>query len=177
MKQTVITMMLMLVALTTSAQEKNRERLAENFFNAKVAELALRLNMTEEQKEKFIPIYRRYNDEMKATFGPRKLGKGDRGPKAKKDGQETQRRQEESDEEVLAKTKRHIERQQQAQAIQLKYVDEFATVLSAKQVSKLFQVEKDIAKKIAKRKGHRGEHHGQGGMGRHPHSRPDNPQN
>ena len=72
----------MLVALTTSAQEKNRERLAENFFNAKVAELALRLNMTAEQKEKFIPIYRRYNDEMKATFGPRKFRqvKGDRGP-------------------------------------------------------------------------------------------------
>ena len=43
-------------------------------------------------------------------------------------------------------------RQQQAQAIRLRYVDEFSTVLSASQVSRFFEVENDIQKKLLQRR-------------------------
>jgi Spy/CpxP family protein refolding chaperone len=194
MKQTVITMLLMLVTMTAAAQEKDHKRLAENFFNAKVAELALRLDMTEEQKEKFIPIYRRYNDEMKSVMGPRKFGKHHpKDKKCDKKGEEgktqqcdKERKPQLSDEEQLARTKEHMERQQKAQAIRLKYVDEFATVLTPKQVNRFFEVEKDITKSLAKRRGHFAGPHkcldGKGpqncpeGKGPHRHGKPEMPQ-
>ena len=47
-----------------------------------------------------------------------------------------------------------MERQQQAQALRLKYIDEFATVLSAGQVNKFFEVERNIQKKLMDRKMH-----------------------
>ena len=205
MKQTIITMLLMLVTLTVAAQDKEKkERLAENFFNAKVSELALRLDMTAEQKEKFIPIYRRYNDEMKAVMGPRKLGNYH--PKPKKlpkdmkkhedcqnnqecqDGQkckdeqkcqgEKKGRKQMTDEEQLARTKQRLEKQQQAQAIRLKYVDEFSTVLSAQQVNQFFEVEKDITKMMMKRRTHyAGPHHCFPEKGQRPQGKPEKPQN
>ena len=204
MKQTIITMLLVLVTLTAAAQDKEKkERLAENFFNAKVNELALRLDMTAEQKEKFIPIYRRYNDEMKAVMGPRKLG--NHHPNHKKlpknmkkhedcqnhqecqDGQkckdeqkckgEKKERKQMTDEEQLAFTKKKLEKQQQAQAIRLKYVDEFSTVLSAQQVNQFFEVEKDITRMMAKRRSHHGgPHHCLPEKGQRPQGKPEKPQ-
>lgn len=156
MKQTMMTMLLVLVAMTTAAQDKDHKKLRENFFNHKVEELAQTLNMSEEQKEKFVPIYRRYNDEMRAAIGPRKLGKRkppkdcDKKPHKDCDNKKPAL----SEEEQLERTKRKMENQQKAQAIRLKYVDEFATVLTAQQVNQLFEVEKDIAKRIVKRNSH-----------------------
>jgi Spy/CpxP family protein refolding chaperone len=156
MKQTMMTMLLVLVAMTTAAQDKDHKKLRENFFNHKVEELAQTLNMSEEQKEKFVPIYRRYNDEMRAAIGPRKLGER-KPPKdcVKKPRKECDNKKPAlSEEEQLERTKRKMENQQKAQAIRLKYVDEFATVLTAQQVNQLFEVEKDIAKRIVKRNSH-----------------------
>lgn len=199
MKQTLITMLLMLVTLTSAAQDKEKkERLAENFFNAKVSELALRLDMTAEQKEKFTPIYRRYNDEMKSVMGPRKLGayhpKHKKHPKDMKKHEDCQNHQEcqdgqkyqgeqkgkkqMTDEEQLARTKQRLEKQQQAQAIRLKYVDEFSTVLSAQQVNQFFEVEKDITKMMMKRRTHyAGPHHCLPEKGQRPQGKPEKPQN
>ena len=156
MKQTMMTMLLVLVAMTTAAQDKDHKKLRENFFNHKVEELAQTLNMSEEQKEKFVPIYRRYNDEMRAAIGPRKLGERkppkdcDKKPHKDCDNKKPAL----SEEEQLERTKRKMENQQKAQAIRLKYVDEYATVLTAQQVNQLFEVEKDIAKRIVKRNSH-----------------------
>lgn len=156
MKQTMMTMLLLLVAMTTAAQDKDHKKLRENFFNHKVEELAQTLNMSEEQKEKFVPIYRRYCDEMRAAIGPRKLGERkspkdcDKKPRKECDNKKPAL----SEEEQLERTKRKMENQQKAQAIRLKYVDEFATVLTAQQVNQLFEVEKDIAKRIVKRNSH-----------------------
>ena len=199
MKQTLITMLLILVTLTAAAQDKEKkERLAENFFNAKVNELALRLDMTAEQKDKFIPVYRRYNDEMKTVLGPRKLGnhhpKHKHHPKDMKkredcqnhqecqDGQKCQgepnHKKQMTDEEQLARTKQRLEKQQQAQAIRLKYVDEFSTVLSAQQVNQFFEVEKDITKMMMKRRTHyAGPHHCLPEKGQRPQGKPEKPQN
>ena len=45
-----------------------------------------------------------------------------------------------------------MQRQQQAQAIRLRYVDEFTTVLTASQVSRFFEVESEIQKKLMLRR-------------------------
>ena len=57
-----------------------------------------------------------------------------------------------TDQERLALTKRKLERQQQAQSIRMKYVDEFSTILTAQQVSQLFEVESEIQRKLMQRR-------------------------
>jgi hypothetical protein len=57
-----------------------------------------------------------------------------------------------TDEERLELTKRKMQRQQQAQTIRMRYVDEFSTVLSAGQVSRFYEVESEIQKKLMQRR-------------------------
>ena len=132
MRQFVITLLLML-AVSASAQDA--VKINERYFQAKVNELALRLEMTEIQKKKFVNIYRRYSEEMRAAVGVKQRPT-----------------QPLTDEERLEMTRRKMQRQQQAQAIRLRYVDEFSTVLSASQVSRFFEVENDIQKKLLQRR-------------------------
>lgn len=132
MRQFVITLLLML-AVSASAQDA--VKINERYFQAKVNELALRLEMTESQKKKFVNIYRRYSEEMRAAVGVKQRPT-----------------QPLTDEERLEMTRRKMQRQQQAQAIRLRYVDEFSTILSASQVSRFFEVENDIQKKLLQRR-------------------------
>ncbi|MCR4700055.1 MAG: Spy/CpxP family protein refolding chaperone [Bacteroidaceae bacterium] len=133
MRQYIITLLLMLSTASASAQ--NTQKLNERYFQAKVRELTMRLDMSDSQKEKFVPIYRRYSEEMRATVG-----------EYKKPAKPL------TNEERLALTKRKMERQQQAQSIRMKYVDEFATILSADQVSRFFEVENEIQRKLMQRR-------------------------
>lgn len=126
-------MMLMLVSLITSAQDV--AKLNERYFQAKVRELVIRLEITDAQKTKFIPLYRQYSEEMRATVGQRQIPAGSL-----------------SDKERLALTKRRLERQQQAQTIRLRYIDKFSTILTAQQVSRFFDVESEIQKKLIQRR-------------------------
>ncbi len=159
MKQTLISLLL-LVALTATAQEKDWKQLREKFFNAKVSELAQQLELTDEQKAGFVPIYRQYNDEMRATMGPPFPSRGPHKDGAGQNDGDAQKKPL-TDEERLARTKMHMERQQKAQAIRLKYVDEFSKVLTPKQVNKFFEVEFEIQKKLMNRHKHpRGKRHG-----------------
>ena len=68
MKQMILTMVLLLSILSVSAQNTKNDSIQEKFFNAKVRELVYRLNITDEQKAKFVPIYRRYNEEMRTLW-------------------------------------------------------------------------------------------------------------
>lgn len=134
-----MTMLFCLAALTATAQEKKGNAINEKFFDAKVSELVYRLNMSDEQKTKFVPIYRRYTEEMRALMTPRTKEKPAKPA---------------TDEERLARTKQRMERQQQAQSIRLKYLDEFATVLNAQQVTRFFEVEGKMQKKLMDRRMH-----------------------
>lgn len=133
MRQYIITLLLML--FTASASAQNTQKLNERYFQAKVRELTMRLDMSDSQKEKFVPIYRRYSEDMRTTVG-----------EYKKPAKPL------TNEERLALTKRKMERQQQAQSIRMKYVDEFATILSADQVSRFFEVEYEIQRKLMQRR-------------------------
>jgi hypothetical protein len=132
MRQFIITL---LVMLTVTASAQDSVKINERYFQAKVSELALRLEMTDSQKSRFVPIYRRYSEEMRAVVVIKQ-----RPSKPL------------TDEERLELTKRKMQRQQQAQTIRMRYVDEFSTVLSAGQVSRFFEVESEIQKKLMQRR-------------------------
>jgi len=146
MKKMMMTMLLGLTTLMAAAQTDKGTALNEKFFAAKMSELVYRLDMTDEQKVKFEPIYRRYCEEMKAIWCD-----------GKKYGKPT------TDEERLARTRQKLERQERAQSVRIKYLDEFSTVLNSQQVSRFYEVEKNIQKKLMDRRQnirhpHKGQH-------------------
>lgn len=137
MKQFLFSVLFVLSALTVSAQDNKAADMNERFFEAKVRELVYRVKISDEQKPKFVNIYRRYCDDMRAAWGERK--------KPTKPA---------NDEEAVAKQKQKMERQLRAQAVRVKYVDEFSTVLTPKQVSMFYAVDSQIQQKLKARKGH-----------------------
>ena len=153
MKRFLISLLIGLSALTAFGQEKS-DAVNQRYFEAKIRELVYHLNLTDGQKEAFIPIYRRYNDEMRAVVGERKKPESRPG----------------TSEEAAAVAKARIERQRQAQSIRMKYVDEFATVLEPDQLNRLYEVEGQIQRKLMNRQN--GNRRGEGrrsGEGRRPH--------
>ena len=62
-------MIILLLMTSVIASAQDAQKINERYFQAKVSELALRLEMTDSQKSKFIPVYRRYSEEMRATVG------------------------------------------------------------------------------------------------------------
>ena len=129
--------------------------------------------MTDEQKSKFIPIYRRYTEEMRSVAIPRHKKAAERNKQEAKGDQKAgeHKKKELTDEEKLERQRKHIESQMQIQSIRLKYMDEFSKVLTAKQVNKLYEVENKIHKKLKERR-----QHPQGGKGfkaKHRHQKKD----
>ena len=131
MKRILIPILLCLSSLTAICQEK-AEDVNKRFFDAKIREFVYRLELTDSQRDAFIPIYKRYSDERRGTVGVRQRGL----EKAA------------TSEEAAARAKEHIERQQRAQSVRLKYVDEFASVLNPSQLGRLFEVENQIQRKL-----------------------------
>ena len=124
-------MVLVLLGLTTTANENDNNSLNERLYQAKVRELVYRLHITADQQKKFEPIYRSYCEEMSALWASRK-----RPIKPSTSG------------DAAAMAKRKMEMQQQAQGIRMKYIDKLATVLNAEQVGRFFEVESIIQKKL-----------------------------
>ncbi len=144
MKKLLLIIAVSLTALTASAQQTRTFN--ERLYQAKLREMVYRLNITDEQKPKFDPVYRRYNEEMIAAWGERKK------PEPPQTSQE-----------AAALAKRKMERQQRAQAIRMKYIDEFAKVLTPHQVNRLYEVEENIQRQLKARK------NGTNGQRRLPH--------
>ena len=144
MKKTILILLLHACILAAWAQTPSSTNVNERLFDAKVRELVYRLHITKEQENEFIPIYRRYNEEMTALW---------------KDAQN--KRSMTSGRNKVEYTKRKIERQQ-AQNIRLRFIDEFAAVLNEVQLSRLYEVESIIQKKLIRRKQNKsGKHTGQ----------------
>lgn len=149
MKQMILSALLLLVSLSSAAQNAKNDSIQEKFFKAKVRELVYRLDITDAQKPQFVAVYRRYNDEMRAAWGT------PRPPKKKETTQEADKKKQDkprTSTDVANAQKRKIERLQRAQNVQMKYLDELAKVLDAKQLSKFYEVEGKIQKKLMERK-------------------------
>lgn len=128
-------MVLMLIGLTTVANEDNNGSLNERLYKAKVRELVYRLHITADQQKKFEPIYRSYCEEMTALWAERKRPIK---PSTSSD--------------AAALAKRKMEMQQRAQGIRMKYIDKLATILNAEQVGRFFEVESIIQKKLKEKR-------------------------
>lgn len=145
MKKTTLILLLHACILAAWAQTLSSTNVNERLFDAKVREPVYRLHITKEQENEFIPIYRRYNEEMTA------LWKDARNKRSMTSGRNK-----------VEYTKRKIERQQQAQNIRLRFIDVFAAVLNEVQLSRLYEVESIIQKKLIRRKQNKsGKHTGQ----------------
>ena len=72
MKKIMILRVLVLIGLTTAANENNSASINERLYKAKVRELVYRLKITADQQKKFEPIYRSYCEEMSALWAERK---------------------------------------------------------------------------------------------------------
>ena len=134
MKKVLLSMLLFVVSTAAMAQSPKGKEVNERLFDARVSELVYRLKMTDEQKTRFVPIYRRYSEEMVAAWGDHR-----------KSATPT------TSEEAAELAKRRMERQQRAQAIRIKYIDEFAKVLDTRQVRILYAVESQIQQKLKAR--------------------------
>lgn len=175
MKQMILAMVLLFSTLSATAQNAKNDSIQQKFFNAKVRELVYRLDITDEQKAKFVSIYRRYNDEMRSLWSSARMKKTNQKPGEKKgDKKEAQQQKPQpkvrTSAEVAAAKKKMIELQQKAQNIEMKYLDEFAKVLDGRQLNRFFDVEKKIQKKLMERKMHPkgkpGQHNGKAGKHR-----------
>ena len=135
MKGIIIAILMSMSTIFAYGQNQG-EDINQRFFDVKIREFVYRLNLSDNQRDAFIPIYKRYNDEMRITIGVPDLSKE---PPS-------------TTEEAMAKAKTRIERQQKAQAIRLKYLEEFATALDPDQLSRLYEVENYIQRKLLGRK-------------------------
>lgn len=131
MKKIMILMVVMLIGLTSMANDNSNGSLNERLYKAKVRELVYRLHITPDQQKKFEPIYRSYCEEMRELWASRKRPIK---PSTSND--------------AAAIAKRKMEMQQRAQGIRIKYIDRLATVLNAEQVDRFFEVESIIQKKL-----------------------------
>ena len=145
MKRFLLTILISLTAFSAFAQEQEAS-VNERYFEAKIREFVYQLRLSDEQKAQFVPLYKRYNDEMRTTLGePEKPA----APPA-------------TAEEAAAWEKKRIKNQQAALDIRLKYVDEFAAVLDPHQLLRLFHIEGQILQKQMDRKGGHGPGQGPG---------------
>ena len=145
MKRFFLSILIFLSALTAFGQGQEAS-VSQRYFDAKIREFVYRLHLSEEQRTQFIPIYKSYNDEMRAAVGERE--KRTTPPATAK--------------EAAALEKARIERQQAAQAVRMKYVDIFATVLNPDQLNRLYQEESQIQRKLMRRKNGHGPGQGRG---------------
>ena len=133
MRQIIATAFFLLLPLSLSAQAVEISSVNERLLNAKVRELVFRLHITHSQKAEFTQIYRRYNEEMTALW--------------------TDSRQTAAQPHTAADiAKRKLACQQQAQAVRMKYIDEFAKVLNDSQLARLYEVESIVQRKLMARK-------------------------
>ena len=116
----------------------------ERFFQVKCQEMVDKLELTDDQQKQFIPLYREYNDAMRAVMPKRERGKQEPATTAL---------------EEATRIKTRLNGQKAALDVQISYIDKFANVLTAKQLHKFLQIERKIQQKVMS---HRGRNHGDG---------------
>ena len=153
----ILPILLIASAFSLGAQDKPGENINEKFFEAKIREFVYQLELTDAQKAAFVPLYKRYDDEVRAAF-------------VKPQRPSRDKKAEMTSEDAAAIVKGRLSNQQKTLSIREKYVDEFAKVLEPRQLLRLFNVENQIQNKLKSRQGHPGQGHGpaQGGPGRGP---------
>ncbi|MCH3995274.1 MAG: Spy/CpxP family protein refolding chaperone [Prevotella sp.] len=138
MKKVLLSFLMVLSALTISAQSTRTDSIREKIFDGKVNEMVTRLKLTDQQKTAFVPLYKSYNEDMQAAM-----------KKTKKPASKPT-----TSSEVAELIKSHLESQKKAIDVREKYIDKFSKVLDADQLGKFLRVENRIQLRIRQRKNH-----------------------
>ena len=148
----IFTLATVVFTLNAHTEEKSTEERSEQFFQRKTEVMQRRLQLSDEQMEKFVPLYREYNEAMREAIGER-----------------TQYTETEDAKEEAARIKRRLGKQKDAIDVQIAYIDKFADILTAEQLHKFLKVERNIQHKVKERrhqregKGERGKKSRKGG--------------
>ena len=137
--------MIGLSAISVFGQEK-ADDMSQRFFDAKIKEFVYRLDIKDDQKADFVAVYQRYSDEMRAAVGKREK------PAVKPS----------TAVDAAAVVKERLANQNKAQEVRVKYVDEFAAVLTPEQLLRFYDVETQIQHQLMDRQnnGPKGNNHG-----------------
>lgn len=148
------TLAILLCLASVAAMAQHATTFNQRLFDAKMAEMAYRLKLTDKQVADFRPVYEQYNKDMIAAWG---------------EPCTQSKTKPQTSNEASAQIKRRMERQQRAQEVRIRYTDRFATILNAEQLKQFFQVENGIQKRLHDRKaraGRKGAGHGPRQQGR-----------
>lgn len=166
MKKSLILIAMLLVAFSAAAQDKKDQDPKERFFKAKVKEMVYHLDITDEQKPEFVKVYRAYTDEVSQLMRDgRQMPPKDqarKGEKPRHEKGEKPERKQLTKEEAAKAVKDRLEKQTKFQTenaarqakineVKIKYVDQFAEVLTPGQLNRFFVVEQQIQQKMRKR--------------------------
>lgn len=171
MKKTLL-LMLMLVFTNCVTAQKPSDDFAHRLFEARLAEVCLRLGLSDETKEKFASIYEQYCNDLQALRPKPKQQMSPKTPPAERGKQEgpkmsrpkgsmsmpPMRKEGMTDAEKLKGIKGRMEAQHRAQEIRLAYLEKFSAILTDNQLVRFYEVEEDIQKKL----------HERANMGGHP---------
>lgn len=119
-----------LKAQTDSPSDKERSERRAEMYQKRTDRLIEKLELTESEKNAFMPIFERYMAEKKSIHSDWK----------KKD--ERKKIEDLSDAEVAEIVLKSFDRQEQLLALKRKYFKEFSSVLPAKKVARIFLFEK-----------------------------------
>lgn len=122
-----------LIGVTGQKQEPQHSRIRQKINTHKIAFITERLQLTENEAEKFWPVYREYEEERKAL-------KGDMVFKGGKE-EFTEEDAEKMLDNMVTMKSREVD-------LQKKYNKKFKSVLSAKKVVKLYKAEKEFKSKM-----------------------------
>lgn len=151
MKRFAFAILLCLASVAAMAQSTTFN---QRLFDAKMAEMAYRLKLTDKQTADFRPVYEQYNKDMIAAWG---------------EPCTQSKTKPQTSNEASAQIKRRMERQKRAQEVRIRYTDRFAAILNAEQMQQFFKVENGIQKRLRERKacaGRKGAGHGPRQQGR-----------
>lgn len=174
MKKTLLILMLVFSS-AAQAQKPGGKEFEQRLYEARLAEVCLRLELTDETKERFAPVYEQYCNDLHALRPksmpqkPPKMKAGEEGrqkgpgmPRHKGGmGKPSKNKPDMTDAEKLKGIKGRMEAQQRAQEIRLTYMEKFSTILTDNQLVKFYEVEEDIQRKLHER-ANMGSHNGKG---------------
>lgn len=203
MKMMALALMLLATSLTVSAQDKDnaqKQRMTrEQFATAQAQRIAEQLALDDATTKRFVETYGNYQKEL-WSIRPNKMKEGrpgmrggrGKGPQGKQGGQQqakpegqqqTQPKQRPQKKEMTeAETdkaiKARFEQSQKILNLREKYYNEYSKFLSAKQIQRVYTLEKQMMQRLAQRGGqHKGGPHGGMRGDRQRPGKPQQPQN
>ncbi|MHA7128257.1 hypothetical protein [Algoriphagus namhaensis] len=136
MKKTIVSILLVLLALSTFAQRPERIS-REQLESARIAFITTRLNLTPDQAQIFWPVYNQFNDE--------------RSEKLRQIASLSDNQNELSEEEAKRRIQKRFDIQKAMISDEMAFVERAAEILSYKQILVLNQINKDFTRQLFQR--------------------------